>query len=74
MWLMTLESLLCLKICSFLSEAWVYKKDGLKPNPNDSRWVALSVGPDVVNDSRFGALSLPLYFWETHATFKNYIS
>ena len=31
--------------------------DGLKPNPNDSRWVALSVGPDVVNGSRTGALS-----------------
>ena len=58
MWLMTLESLRCLKICSFLSVAWVYKKkDGLKPNPNDFRWVALSVGPDVVNDSRFGTLS-----------------
>ena len=28
------------------------KKDGQRPNPNDSRWVALSVGPDVVNESR----------------------
>ena len=28
------------------------KKDGRRPNPNDSRSVALSVGPDVVNDSR----------------------
>ena len=33
------------------------KKDGLKPNPNDSRLVGLSVGPDVVNDSRTDALS-----------------
>ena len=59
MWLMTLESVLCLKICVFLRVAWVCKKkkDGLKPNPNDSRWVALSVGPDVVNDSRIAALS-----------------
>ena len=27
-------------------------KDGRRPNPNDSPSVALSVGPDVVNDSR----------------------
>ena len=33
------------------------KKDGLKPNSNDSRWVALSVGSDVVNASRITALS-----------------
>ena len=66
---MTLESL-CLNICVFLRVAWVCKKkDGLKPNPNDSRWVALSVGPEVVNDSRIGALSLPFY-----TTLKNYIS
>ena len=38
------------------------KKDGLKPNPNDSRWVALSVGPDVVNDSRIAALSQGMQF------------
>ena len=59
MWLMTLESVLCLKICVFFtcSMGLQKKKDGLKPNPNDSRWVALSVGPDVVNDSRIAALS-----------------
>ena len=28
------------------------KKEGRRPNPNDSRSVALSVGPAVVNDSR----------------------
>ena len=39
------------------------KKDGLKPNPNDSRWVALSVGPDVVNDSRIAALSQDMCFF-----------
>ena len=40
------------------------KKDGLKPNPNDSRWVALSVGPDVVNDSRIAALSQDMWFFK----------
>ena len=47
----------------FLRVAWVCKKkDGLKPNPNDSRWVALSVGPEVVNDSRI-ALSKYMCFF-----------
>ena len=58
MWLMTLEPVLCLKVCSFFKcSIGLQKKDGLKPNPNDSRLVALSVGPDVVNDSRIAALS-----------------
>ena len=29
-----------------------YQKDGRRPNPNDSRSVALTVSPGVVNDSR----------------------
>ena len=31
----------------------VYKKDGRRPNRNDSQSVALSDGPDVVNDDLF---------------------
>ena len=52
-----------MSLIRFLSVAWVCKKkDGLKPYPNDSRWVALSVGPDVVNDSRTDALSQYMFF------------
>ena len=35
----------------------INKKDGQKSNPNDFRSGALEVGPDVVNDSSFRALS-----------------
>ena len=34
-----------------------YKEDGRRPNPNDYRSVALSVGPDVVNDFIFSTAS-----------------
>ena len=35
----------------------IFEKMQAKANPNDSRLATLSVGPNMVNDSPFGALS-----------------
>ena len=40
-----------------VSMAAKFKKRQAKPNPNDSRLKTLSVGPKMVNDSSFTALS-----------------
>ena len=51
MWLMSLH----LEPC--YSGGLFTLKDGQKPYPNDFRSGALEVGPDVINDSPFRALS-----------------
>ena len=59
MWLMTLPSEPC------HTGGMFNKKDGQKSYPIDFRSGAMSVGPDVVNDSPFRALS---HWWHVYKT------
>ena len=55
-WLMTLH-LEHGNTCSVFMVAKLKKKIQAKPNPNDSRWRTLSVGPNMANASSFQAWS-----------------
>ena len=62
-WLMTLPWEHC-PTCGVFMVAKLKKRQA-KPNPNDSNFKTLSVGPNMVNDSPVGALS---HWWRVYGS------